>query len=736
MTVPRRIKFIWGASKVVRGKWYLGLFGLYNRREGVREDGIAISGRGLLLWGAGLAGVAWVALATAGFWFWQRNPYSLLTYQDALLYPLRRAAIVEKRGKAYLAEGLDLVRAERWADGANLLRLGLARYPHDPRARLALAQFHQLTNQYARALRTLTEGLGDEYPGREYAQRLVRLTQQGEDFDTGAEWCARLLPLARKPGLDVERRWLVEQRFAALLAAGRPAEALALAEAEDTGDLREERRVLALLDLGRPADALAVLADWRARPGADLKVVHRLAARAYREAGRLDAMELALEELRQRSPADPGALVFGIVQRALAGRHEAAAAALADYVFRFGGFAENLNLAAGALAEAGNLPLLRTCVAAVRERGFPLGPVQIHLLHTLLRHGEWDEAVRLLESLPALTAKDARDRPWREWLAVLLEAARNPSAPAQQALVEFLRGRIWSIDVFRRSAEAMIRGGKIETARQLVDMGIAAYPASKSLQATRTEVKLLEMARTPAQLPAAVSPTRAAEAAFDQRLAYLLRAKLWEEARRHLAQLDGLASPPAWRASREPAIRLAQVRIAQALGERPAMVLAARALLDGSVPRATKLLEVARNLLTAGERDDAIVLAREIVQSTPGFALAQRSLREWDPPAAGPTPGPDRAPLPAADRPEDLLARLRACHTADDIPGLRTAARLFLNGERARAEKVLAIAREWSAAGDRAAADLLIKEVLQRHEDFPPARRLQQELGPGGTTRK
>ena len=162
MKIPRRIKFIWGASKVIRGQWFLGVIGLYDRHEGKREDGFVVSVRGLLLWGGVLAFLGWVALATAGFWIWQRNPYTLLTYTDALLYPWRQSAITEKKGQAFIAQGLDLARAGRWYDAANLLRLGLARHPRDFRARLTLARFYQLTNQSAAGLKVLTDGLGDE----------------------------------------------------------------------------------------------------------------------------------------------------------------------------------------------------------------------------------------------------------------------------------------------------------------------------------------------------------------------------------------------------------------------------------------------------------------------------------------------------------------------------------------------------------------------------------------------
>src|SRR5581483_6202148 len=42
----RRVKFIWGASRVIRGRWHLGLFGRYERRNDLPRDlGLAISVR-------------------------------------------------------------------------------------------------------------------------------------------------------------------------------------------------------------------------------------------------------------------------------------------------------------------------------------------------------------------------------------------------------------------------------------------------------------------------------------------------------------------------------------------------------------------------------------------------------------------------------------------------------------------------------------------------------------------
>ncbi len=60
-----RIKFIWGAGRVIRGRWYLGLFGFYDRVEGEPDSGLAISLRGVLAWGAACGALAYVGAATA-----------------------------------------------------------------------------------------------------------------------------------------------------------------------------------------------------------------------------------------------------------------------------------------------------------------------------------------------------------------------------------------------------------------------------------------------------------------------------------------------------------------------------------------------------------------------------------------------------------------------------------------------------------------------------------------------
>ena len=76
------------------------------------------------------------------------------------------------------------------------------------------------------------------------------------------------------------------------------------------------------------------------------------------------------------------------------------------------------------------------------------------------------------------------------------------------------------------------------------------------------------------------------------------------------------------------------------------------------------------------------------------------------------------------------LAQIRIGLGQLDVPAAVTAARFFLNGDEARSQQVLAIARGAHAAGDVAAAVALAKEILHRSPDFAAAERALAEWEP------
>jgi len=739
----RRIKYCWGASRVVRGKWFLGVICRYERAGNTREDGIAVSVRGVLLWLALLGGAAYAAGAGFVLFRWTRNPYLTVTYRDAFFAPIRRAELAQKRGQALLAEGQALFAAKRLPEAADRLRRGLEVRPRDTAARLTLAQIFLVNNDTSRAERLLREGLGDTFPGRVYLELLFDLVEAGEDYEFVAEQSAHFLPELKRHPAQAELRWLMQRRFAGLLAGGRAAEALALAETGALDAVAREEQVVALLAAGRAEEAVTRLARWRAQPDATVRQILPLEVRALRETRAFEAMDRAMEEWRALAPADPEVFAFGVVQRALSGRTDVANAAFDDFVRRFGGQEESLMRLASALAAADQVPLLQRCVEVAIERGHRPQRAQVALVHALLRQGDWLGAGRALAGIAPESGGAAAAPPeWRAWMHGTLASVQSQTDGADAPIVALLRERPWPIRVLRESIEALIRAERLAAARDVLARATENYPASRWFKARAAEVKLEIMARTEA-LPADPAPRAriSAEQVFVLRLEDLLRGGRWEEAASHIQQVQGQRPAPAWLAARSGMIWLAQVRIARERRDLPGMMTAARLYLNGEDERSRRLLELARGYFAAGDRDAAVSLAREIASRDPTDAAAQAVVDEWDPAAARKVAAAARLEEPAAspawrqsptEESAALLADARARAASGDLPGLLRSARLLLTGDRDRSEQVLDLARALHVAGHRAAALALVREVLRKSPNFPPAARLLREWEPAG----
>ena len=231
-----------------------------------------------------------------------------------------------------------------------------------------------------------------------------------------------------------------------------------------------------------------------------------------------------------------------------------------------------------------------------------------------------------------------------------------------------------------------------------------------------------------------------AEQVFFQRLHDLVEARKWPEAQRHIQQVQALRTEPEWLAKRDDELRLAQFKISRGQGDLTGMLNAARLFLNGDEARSQQMLEMARQVEATGEKAAAIAVLKEVVSRTPKFVPAQRLLAEWEPPVAKPPPRPAKAAEPAKPVPERKgpvtaeeeaaahLAALRTQYAEGNLSGVRSAARLFLNGDRERSQKLLEVAREFHVQGDTSTARLLIREVLRRTPGFPPAQRLLAEL--------
>ncbi len=480
----RRIKFIWGASRVIQGGWYLGLFGRYDRVKGAPGSGLAVSVRGVLLWGLGCSLALYCGGAAAIYAVRSRNPYNLVSYSDILRWPWQRARMSELTGRALLAAGLADLNEQRYAEGVGKLRAGLLHRPEETAARLVLARLYVRANQRPLALKTLLDRLDVGYPGRDFMDELFALAAEGEDYAVILNACQRYRTGPEAQPAVADRPWLLHREVQTLLAARRAGEALQLAEAAgaDAPAPIKEARVLALIDLGRTAEADEFLAAWRASAGSDLALVVRLQVRAFGEARRFDEMEAAIGELRALTPADPKPAVYGIVQRVLAGRGELAAATLDDYFFRFGGSRENLLLLTQPLAEIAALPLVQRCFDRATVLGYDLQPFRVQSFLAQMQRGDWTAAQRILDQLhPLVRRDDPTETFWLDWQSRLVAAATDPSLLAQKALLEIFENRPLPLAVFNQTCTVLLRARRPETARQVVAVGQHYYPASPSL---------------------------------------------------------------------------------------------------------------------------------------------------------------------------------------------------------------------------------------------------------------
>jgi thioredoxin-like negative regulator of GroEL len=480
----RRVKFIWGACRVIRGRWYLGLFGWYDRVEGMPGDGLAISVRGLLLWGLGCSVALYCGSAAAIYAVRSRNPYNLVGYSDVLLWPWQRARMSELTGRALLAAGQADLKERRYAEGVSKLRAGLLRCPTETQAHLALAQLYVQAKQRPLALKTLLDRLDVGYPGREFMEALFALARESEDYGVILDACNRYRTDRVAQPAVADRAWLLQQQVQTLLAARRAGEALQLAKAEGAAAPAaiKEARVLALIDLGQTGEAREFLAAWRASAGHYLALVVRLQVRVFGEARQFDEMEAAIGELRALTPADPNPAVYGTVQRALAGRGDLAAAALDDYFSRFGGSRENLLLIMQPLTEIAALPLVQRCFDRATSLGYDLQPFRVQLFQAQMRRSDWTAAQRILDQLhPLVPPDDPAAIFWLKWQERLLAAATDPSLLAQKALLEIFLERPLPLPVFYQTCTVLLRANRLETAHQVLDIGQRHYPASSSV---------------------------------------------------------------------------------------------------------------------------------------------------------------------------------------------------------------------------------------------------------------
>ena len=693
MKLPK-VKLCWNRSSVP-AEWRLGLFGGYARSPGGRRIGWVISLRGALAWLAGLAVAGYFTGALALWVALERRPYNFVTYTDLVL-PTRWSGVAQLRGKAQIAEGLDDIKAKRWGAGLAKLRNGIARYPEEIEGRLVLADLYLAMKARKQALAVYEGGLKTRYPGREYVAKVVQVAAQAEDFGSWVRTCDQALALlAGQPSLAEDRRWLIQEKLRALIAAERAEEALALAEAE--GESRNpaisELRVLALLAAHKPAEAVGFLQAWAERngPKPDAQIL-RLQVRAYREAGERAAMGQALETLRQLAPTDPRPYVYGIVQRLLAGQRDEAQKSLESFYLRFGSTPQYLQILAAPLAEIAERELLEQLIAFARQQGFALTALRHALVQALIGRGDWRDAAAVLAELAAVAQKDPAATAWYELMNAQVNAALDPSEGTQSTLVSMVRGRQYSLGFYKGLIRNLQKAGRVATAREVVTFAQGVFAQNAAIEALRTE------------LDGALAAEAARKDQTDQQAA---------ETRRLAREQVQAATQAAVQAQAEAHARLPAGGVAVAAAGTPGAP-ASPGPASATAPATAPAPAVVR--VEWAEADFFAHLASLNQPADHAGALqAIRDLRRAQP-----------AWLSRREA-ELALAEVRLLGAGGDTLGLRTAVRRYLTGEKLRGTQLLDAARDWHGAGRKDEALLVLREVVAKMPDYRFAQTLLAE---------
>lgn len=581
-----------------RGLWRPHAIVIRPRSAAAYEWTVEIFWKRLLAFGAVLTIGLYLAVATALYFWWARQPGNQVNWTDTVLAPVRWQALRAKRGDTTIAAALESLRTKDYVEAYYGLRVGLARSPGNVRGRLALAKL-MLAADPAGATKTLEDGLAYSADSTDLLRALYDLYSAAGAQRRAAEISERLL--ARQPPLAAEaRRQVVADWAASFLTKRNAADALrvlekyAAAPEDAQAPVIQRMRLHALTVAGRFDEARAALRALPVVNATDRRVVAELAIAT----GDADSLESILRQMRAENAESPLAYLYAFRCWQKMGRASYRDAAEEDYLRTFGGNDGALQLLAAAAVEL-DLPatVVRAQSVAVAHRLNPFA-FQLHMVEVMLRHGDFDTAFRRMREIEATVATlPPAQRYYPEFIQRLVRACvagGETQTPALLSLLSDLRARARPL-MYQLAIDSLRRAGYREGALQLCTQGLRFYPTTDALLARQSELaaeiqtqQAADTAKRTAENHAAETPipatAEAALAAIDSALAK----EQYSGARDLLRAIRTTA--PAWHASAENSLARRDVELALATQDS----LTARAVTHAYLQRARPAADLAR----------------------------------------------------------------------------------------------------------------------------------------------
>jgi len=615
-----------------------------------RDGGIKLMVRGMLIWAASLAILAYVAMASAWYVTLNQRPGNLVTWSDCVLAPLRWQEIRSKRGDAYISEGLAAMEAKKWNDAILKIQAGLGISPHHRQGRRQLGLFFVVVGQRERGLELLSDGFDYSYPGREDLELLLRLAVDGEDFNRAIRVIDKSLTYSGR-AVDRDRGWIHDQMVRVLLLAKRYEAILPWIDAQQVPtEIMKESRVISYIELGDFGNARLALEAWQKEDGRS-GAVQRIRVRLAREERSLDEMRATLAEMRALEPTAPPSWVYTVIQEFLAGQPTAANAALDSFLLRFGGVSNNLMMIAEPLVQIEAWTLFEIIEQRYVDLGISEAKFNLLRGQAAIVRGNFATAKKWLEIYAEETKEslNATDQQWLDTTSSMVGFLATGEDADRAELIESIRNSPFSLPVLKVVSGTLINQGEKAVALEVLALARQRFPHSSSLN---LEYQTLEM-ELGAQVVAEVAiplvqdgtsidlkseimtieqterPSLAVQSArqFLAQSERMIATKQWSELSDVLREIRRVS--PSWVGGYREKITLSEVALNTAKKNWPALVSNVRFLLDGTIPRALIVMGIVRDLDSLGERQMAESILTEIEGRYAGFPPARRLREDW-----------------------------------------------------------------------------------------------------------
>lgn len=622
-----------------RRRWFFSSIALRIDVRAVSIWSFEIYWKRLLLGTSVLAVIGYLTLVTALFFWLDRHKENRVTWLDLATAPVRWDNLRKKRGETAIETAFSKFEERDFVEGFYNLRVGLSRAQDNVKARVMLARLYAGSDP-AQALATLETGLKHAANDPALLRALFSYYAQLQAQGRALEQTEKLLDPNRVPPITGEAREFLTVVRAGLVLERDPAETerllSSLPELQNNADtLRAYRfRLDALVKLGRGLEALALPRPAAAKDSDDAS---ELRAEAEIAIAREDATALdsALRRYKATGPDQPQNYIYAFQAWHRMKRLTLRDSVEQEYYRVFGANDAAMQLLAASAVNMGLSDVVHRAMQVAQRNRLSTFAFRVHLTELALRRGEFDQAFRLLRDWErSVETLKPMQRSYPDLVSRLVRACVTGGEQQQAGLVSQLgtmRGRSGpSLYVF--TAETLERAGHLETARDVLQLGLRFYPYTDNLVELNQRVtgRLAELAAAAEKakpVVAAVELPNTAALALQQ-LDELIADQSFLAARELLRAIR--TGKPAWiqLADQDLALREAEVAL---LTQDP---LAARAVVRSHLDRfrseedALKLVRLGESLLKRERVSEARIIHDE-VEALRGAAPAVASALRW-----------------------------------------------------------------------------------------------------------